>query len=107
MRRSHSRWGIGAVVIALAIAMMPALGWQATAARPATVKPHSIGGVGCNGFSAMYRPGKHGLGGLGGAPLTVHADGTTSRFEDNEHYIGHDEPSVKFISSRPGSASDI
>lgn len=109
MRRSSSRWGIGAAVITLAIAMMPALGWQATAAAPATttVKPNAIGGMDCNGFSPKYRPVKHGLGGLCTDPITVNPNGTASRFEDNEHYIGHDEPSVKFISSRPGSASDI
>ena len=29
------------------------------------------------------------------------------RFEDHGHYIGHDEPSLRFLSSRPGSASDV
>ena len=29
-------------------------------------------------------------------------DGDRYRFEDNGHYIGHDEPSVKFISSHAG-----
>jgi hypothetical protein len=31
-------------------------------------------------------------------------DGRPTRFYDNGHYIGHDEPSVKFISSLAGSA---
>jgi len=30
-----------------------------------------------------------------------------SRFEDNDHYIGHDEPSVRFISNQPGSGSQV
>lgn len=29
------------------------------------------------------------------------------RFEDNGVYVGHDEPSVKFISSAPGSGNDM
>ncbi|GAA3126798.1 hypothetical protein JOF29_002648 [Kribbella aluminosa] len=111
MRRMHSRWGIGAAVITLAIAMMPVLGWQATAAAPATssgtVKPNATSMMDCNGFSPKYKSVKHGLGGLCTDPVTVDKNGVPWRFEDNEHYIGHDEPSVKFISSRPGSANDI
>ncbi|MFI5694009.1 hypothetical protein ACIA58_19335 [Kribbella sp. NPDC051586] len=107
MRRSSYRWGTGAVVVTLAIAMMPALGWQATAAAPATVKPNATNMMDCNGFSPKYKSVKHGLGGLCTDPITIDRNGVPWRFEDNEHYIGHDEPSVKFISSRPGSASDI
>jgi hypothetical protein len=29
------------------------------------------------------------------------------RFYDNGHYIGHDEPDVTFLSSRPGSGGDV
>ncbi|GAA2809921.1 hypothetical protein GCM10010522_29750 [Kribbella solani] len=105
--RWRNRWGIGAAVITLAIAMMPALGWQATAAAPAPVKPNAIGGMDCNGFSPLYKSVKHGLGGLCTDPVKIDKNGVPWRFEDNEHYIGHDEPSVKFISSRPGSANDI
>jgi hypothetical protein len=28
------------------------------------------------------------------------------RFYENGHYIGHDEPSVRYISNRPGSGAD-
>ncbi len=34
-------------------------------------------------------------------------NGKRFRFEDNERYIGHDEPSVKFISSTPGSGNTM
>ena len=34
-------------------------------------------------------------------------NGKRFRFEDNDHYIGHDEPSVKFISSTPGSGNTM
>ena len=33
--------------------------------------------------------------------------GSATRFEDNGQYIGHDEPSVKFISSTPGSGNTM
>ena len=39
-------------------------------------------------------------------PVTVE-NGKRFRFEDNGHYIGHDEPSVKFISSTPGSGNTM
>jgi hypothetical protein len=29
------------------------------------------------------------------------------RFEDHEHYIGHDEPSVRFLSTQPGTGDDV
>ena len=40
-------------------------------------------------------------------PVKVDKDGDRYRFEDNGHYIGHDEPSVKFISSTPGSGNTM
>ena len=30
-----------------------------------------------------------------------------SRFEENDHYIGHDEPSFRFLSSQPGSGNNL
>ena len=39
-------------------------------------------------------------------PVTI-KNGKRFRFEDNGHYIGHDEPSVKFISSTPGSGNTM
>ena len=39
-------------------------------------------------------------------PVTV-KNGKRFRFEDNGHYIGHDEPSVKFISSSRGSGNTM
>jgi hypothetical protein len=40
-------------------------------------------------------------------PVKVDKDGDRYRFEDNSHYIGHDEPSVKFISSTAGSGNTM
>ena len=39
-------------------------------------------------------------------PIKI-VNGKASRFIDNHWYVGHDEPSVKFISSRPGSGNTM
>ncbi|HUY09909.1 MAG TPA: hypothetical protein VNH20_08865 [Candidatus Dormibacteraeota bacterium] len=73
------------------------------------VSPNPVNELDCNGFSSLYKSVKPDMGGLCTDPLTP--PGTwgskASRFYDNGHYIGHDEPSVKFISSTPGSASNM
>ena len=33
--------------------------------------------------------------------------GHNERFYDNGHYIGHDEPSIRFLSNRPGSGNNV
>ncbi|HXP21462.1 MAG TPA: hypothetical protein VN840_17605 [Streptosporangiaceae bacterium] len=64
------------------------------------VRPGPIGGLDCNGLSPIQRPAKPGL-----QCADPHgSDG--GRFVDNGYYIGHDEPSVRFLSSVPGSGSD-
>ncbi len=84
-----------------------ALGNGATAV-PGVV-PNRVNELDCNGFSNVYKSVKPDLGGLCTDPLTPPGTWSSqaSRFYDNGHYIGHDEPSVKFISSVPGSASDM
>ncbi|HEX5249329.1 MAG TPA: hypothetical protein VFW14_06670 [Gaiellales bacterium] len=65
----------------------------------AHVMPRASGELDCNGFSPIQQAVK---------PTLVCADPRTSkteRFEDHGHYIGHDEPSLRFISSRPGPAT--
>jgi hypothetical protein len=74
----------------------------AAGAPAAGVRPRSFGALDCNGFSPRQRLAKHGLEckdprGLNGE----------QRFEDNGHYIGHDEPALRFMSSKPGSGTDI
>jgi hypothetical protein len=73
------------------------------------VKPHAIGGLDCNGMSpvqstvlvngvctdikGMYR---------------IHNRFTDDgKFYDNGRYIGHDEPLIRFLSSRPGSGNNV
>jgi hypothetical protein len=89
-----ARWGVVAAAVAVAAS-------AGTAGDAAHVMPRASGELDCNGFSPIQQAVKRTL---------VCADPRTSkteRFEDHGHYIGHDEPSLRFISSRPGSASDV
>jgi hypothetical protein len=88
---------------ALMAGAMMALGTgagQAGATASAGVRPHATGELDCNGFSPIQAAVKRTL-----VCRDPSINGT--RFEDHDHYIGHDEPSVMFISSKPNSASDV
>jgi hypothetical protein len=74
-----------------------------TSVATGAVPANAVSEVDCNGLSPKYKPVKTDFGGLCTDPIHIY-DGWTSKFYDNGRYIGHDEPSVKFISSAPGSA---
>ena len=97
----------GAGQAAVASPAMTAASQARTAASQVKpVKPNKVNQLDCNGYSSKYKSldpqgrgrctdpmnpsGKHG-----------------ARFEDNDHYIGHDEPSVKFISHSRGSGNTM
>jgi hypothetical protein len=66
----------------------------------ATVRPRPVGELDCNGLSPIQRPVKQGL-------MCADPRGSDGgRFYDNGHYIGHDEPSVRFLSTAPASGND-
>ena len=70
-----------------------------------TIAPAPANELDCNGHSGKYvtvRP----VAATCVDPVKV-LNGKHFRFEDNEHYIGHDEPSVKFISHAPGSGNTM
>jgi hypothetical protein len=95
---------VAGAVTALALGgAMPAVSAVSHAAQPAAVgiAPHAIGELDCNGLSTTQRTVKQGL-----SCLDPRGPGV-SRFEDNDHYIGHDEPSVRFLSGQPGSGNNI
>lgn len=69
------------------------------------VKPHHYSMMDCNGHSPKYKSVKP-MGSLCTDPLAYY-HGKTYRFRDNGVYVGHDEPSVKFISSEAGSANNM
>ncbi len=83
--------------LALATALMLAM----PAAAHAGVAPNRVGQIDCNGFSPIQ---------TGIRPTAACADirGLTGgRFYDNGYYIGHDEPSVRFLSNVAGSSANI
>ena len=92
---------VAGAVTALAMGgAMPAVSMAASSAA-AGIAPHAIGELDCNGLSTTQRAVKQGL-----SCLDPRGPGV-SRFEDNDHYIGHDEPSVRFLSGQPGSGNNI
>jgi hypothetical protein len=99
----------------LSPAAMTAAG-ASVAPSPASpeVQPHHVNQLDCNGYSTKYQalnPGSkmHCTDPVG--LQRVKSGGKSvlrgARFEDNGHYIGHDEPSVKFISSAAGSGNTM
>jgi len=93
------------VLAVLFVAVTLILGLSAATTGPARaagagVSPNKTGELDCNGLSPVQKPVK---------PAVQCADPRGSdegRFEDNGHYIGHDEPSVRFLSSAPGSGAN-
>ena len=89
-----ARIGVVAAVAA-AVAVGAPAGTADAAGGAGHVRANALGELDCNGFSPIQKSVK---------PTLVCADLRTSRterFEDHGHYIGHDEPSLRFLSSRP------
>jgi hypothetical protein len=85
------------------LAASAASGKTSAVSASAGVAPKPTNLLDCNGYSTEYKEVKKDLDGLCTDPR-----GTWSgRFEDNGVYIGHDEPSVKFISSAPGTGNTM
>jgi hypothetical protein len=79
------------------------------AAKPATghsVKPNAVNELDCNGWSPKYGTVRKLAGITCTDPIRV-LKGKPTRFTDNGWYIGHDEPSVKFISTAAGSGNTM
>jgi hypothetical protein len=73
---------------------------EATTAA-AGVKPNAVGELDCNGFSAIQKNVK--ISRLCSDPRGYEG----SRFYDNGHYVGHDEPTIQFLSKAPGSGNNV
>jgi hypothetical protein len=65
------------------------------------IRPNATGELDCNGLSTSQKPVKSAV------PCKDPKGSWNGRFYENGHYIGHDEPSVRFISSQPGSGSTV
>jgi hypothetical protein len=97
----------GLIVASSACAVAPSAaarttGRAATAPSTAAVRPHAVGELDCNGFSSVQRVAKANM-----MCADVRNTVTHSRFYDNGWYIGHDEPSIRFVSSTPGSSDNV
>src|SRR5213596_2797473 len=53
----------------------------------------------CNGYSPIQQPVKRGL------PCAEIAANEDDGFEDNGHYVGHDEADIGWFSTSPGSGT--
>ena len=78
----------------------------ATTVATGAVAPNSANELDCNGWSHKYQAIGKEAGALCTDPIKI-LNGKATRFADNGWYVGHDEPSVKFISSRPGSGNTM
>jgi hypothetical protein len=91
----------------------PAASQAKVAAHPAKiVRPNRVNQLDCNGYSAKYQSLDPEGRGRCTDPVRRHAKKVngkwvSARFEDNGHYIGHDEPSVKFISHARASGNTM
>ncbi|MGA9390481.1 MAG: hypothetical protein WBV69_08555 [Candidatus Sulfotelmatobacter sp.] len=95
---------IGQLGLSGAVAQSTSTPTQATASG--TVPPNPINELDCNGWSKTYQTVRKHAGDLCTDPIKV-VNGSGKRFTDNGWYVGHDEPSVKFISSAPSSGNTM
>jgi hypothetical protein len=95
-------WRRVSVMLGMLVCLVVMAGFGGRAAagsRALVIAPY--GGLDCNGLSKAQLPMKLTMScadvrGIGG-----------ERFEESGRYVGHDEPSVRFVSNRPGSGNDI
>jgi hypothetical protein len=99
----------GSLIVIIGIVAGSGLAASAASARTAaaststSVAPKSTNMLDCNGHSTKYQEVRQDM--VGGC---TDPRGTWGgRFEDNGTYVGHDEPSVKFISSAPGTGNNM
>jgi hypothetical protein len=99
----------GSLIVIIGIVAGSGLAASAASARTAaasastSVAPKSTNMLDCNGHSTKYQEVRQDM--VGGC---TDPRGTWGgRFEDNGTYVGHDEPSVKFISSAPGTGNTM
>ena len=92
--RRVSLWG--SIAVLAAIVLVPASAAGAGSGSP----PAAKGGLDCNGFSPLQTTYRQ-------LWCTEIAANDENGFEDNGHYVGHDEPDVGFFSNQPGSANSM
>src|SRR5207248_2961208 len=96
MRALRRRWPW--LVIATDMVLLGAL--QAPVHAAPAAAPNSKGGLDCNGFSPVQKTFRH-------LWCTEIAANDENGFEDNGHYVGHDEPDIGFFSNKHGSGNSM
>ena len=77
-----------------------------TSVATGAVPANPVSEVDCNGWSHLYKSVARQAGTRCTDPIKT-LNGKATRFSDNGWYVGHDEPSVKFISPQPGSGNTM
>jgi hypothetical protein len=108
-RHAHSYWRTWSTAAAMAAAAALLVGSQAlpgafASAAPTAhgVRPNAVGDLDCNGYSTVQKAIVRKL-----ACTDIRGLRPYDRFYDNGHYIGHDEPSIRFLSAHPGSGNNV
>src|SRR5579884_3215731 len=103
LARSRPLLALVAALTALSLTLTLTSVGAPPGAHAATTAPKFAprGELDCNGYSEIQQPIKRDF------PCADFTGPGPSRGEDNEHYIGHDEPSMQFLSSAPGSANNV
>ena len=101
--RTWSLAVLGAVTGTVLVAGQAVVGVPASASSAGGVRPNAVGELDCNGYSPIQQPA------ASRKLLCTDIRGLwpNQRFYDNGHYIGHDEPSIRFLSNQPGSGNNV
>jgi uncharacterized membrane protein len=101
-------------VLALFTVLVPSQALAAKHAKKHASKHHSYkikkaGELDCNGYSTRQHSIRLTMSctDIRGKKGVVNDNTWHSRFFDNGHYIGHDEPDMTFLSSAPNSGNDV
>jgi hypothetical protein len=105
MRRLRRAWRVPALAVVFVSATLTlgltSVTSPAAHAASTGVAPKAVGELDCNGLSPIQHPVK-------AAVMCKDPRGTDDgRFEENGKYIGHDEPSMRFVSNQSGSGDNV
>ena len=106
---------VGFIVASGTVTSLTPVGAAPGSRAAVSVAPGTPAMLDCNGWSKAYPSLVPAMKMRCTDPVQVNGTGTyggysstkTSKFYDNGHYVGHDEPSVKFESSVPGSGNTM
>src|SRR3954453_22976841 len=89
-----------AAAVAAVIAFAPGVAQAQSGGGSASWHPNPSGGLDCNGFSPVQKTYRQ-------MWCTEIAANDEQGFEDNGHYVGHDEPDLGFFSTTPGAGNSM